>query len=102
MEFRIYHIKIIFFLVIATGLLSIRAFATELDNKNKFEIKASEKLEWYQLENKIVALGSAEVKSSLFTIYADEIVGFYDGQIGKGKIQKLIAKKMLPLNPHKY
>ena len=93
MEFRIYHIKIIFFLVIAIGLLSIKAFATELNNKNKFEIKASEKLEWYQLENKIVALGSAEVKSSLFTIYADEIVGFYDGQIGKGKIQKLIAKK---------
>ena len=93
MEFRIYLLKIILFLAIASGFLSIKAFATELNNKIKFEIKASEKLEWYQLENKIVALGNAEVKSNLFKINADEIDGFYNGKIGKGKIKKLIAKK---------
>ena len=93
MEFRIYLLKIILFLAIASGFLSIKAFATELNNKIKFEIKAFEKLEWYQLENKIVALGNAEVKSNLFKINADEIDGFYNGKIGKGKIKKLIAKK---------
>ena len=63
-----------------------------LNSENKIEIKASDKLEWYQLENKIVALGDAEVKSSLFSINANEIVGFYEGQIGKGKITKSHSK----------
>jgi len=67
------------------------ATASELDAKNKIEIKASDKLEWDQLENKIVAYGDAAVKSSLFSIIADEIIGFYEGQIGQGKIQRLIA-----------
>ena len=69
------------------------ANASELDAKNKIEIKASNKLEWYQLENKIIASGDAKVKSSFFSINANEIAGFYEGQLGKGKIQSLIANQ---------
>ncbi len=82
--------KLIFFTIFLSFVLSM-ATASELDAKNKIEIKASDKLEWDQLENKIVAYGDAAVKSSLFSIIADEIIGFYEGQIGQGKIQRLIA-----------
>ena len=67
------------------------ATASNSNIENKIEIKASDKLEWHQLENKITAYGDALVKSSFFSINANEIVGFYEGPIGKGKIQRLIA-----------
>ena len=82
--------KLIFFTIFLSFVLSI-ATASELDAESKIEIKASDKLEWDQLKNKIVAYGDSVVKSSFFSINANEIVGFYEGQIGQGKIQKLIA-----------
>ena len=69
--------KLIFFTIFLSFVLSM-ATASELDAENKIEIKASDKLEWDQLENKIVAYGDAVVKSSLFSIIADEIIGFYE------------------------
>jgi len=82
--------KIIFFTIFLSFVLSM-ATASELDAESKIEIKASDKLEWDQLENKIVAYGDSVVKSSFFSINANEIVGFYEGLIGKGKIQNIIA-----------
>ena len=76
-----------------TSLSLYVANATDINEENKIEIKASDKLEWHQLENKIVALGDAEVKSSLFSINANKIEGFYEGLIGKGKIHNLIASE---------
>ena len=93
MFLSICYLKKIFFITIFTSLSLYVATATELNAENKIEIKASDKLEWYQLENKIVALGEAEVKSSLFSIKANKIVGFYKDLIGKGKIQNLIASE---------
>ncbi len=93
MFLSICNLKKIFFISILTSFSLYVATATELNAENKIEIKASEKLEWYQLENKIVALGDAEVKSSLFSINANEIIGSYEGLIGKGKIQNLIASE---------
>ena len=84
--------KLIFFTIFSSFVLSM-SIASELDAESKIEIKASDKLEWNQLENKIVAYGDSVVKSSFFSIYANEIVGFYEGQIGKGKIQRLIASE---------
>ena len=84
--------KLICFTIFSSFVLSMAA-ASGLDAESKIEIKASDKLEWDQLENKIVAYGDAVVKSSLFSIIADEIIGFYEGQIGQGKIQRLIANE---------
>ena len=89
----IFYFKKIFFIIIFTNLPLYVATATDLNAENKIEITASDKLEWYQLENKIVALGDAEIKSSLFSINANKIEGFYQGLIGKGKIQNLIASE---------
>ena len=93
MFLRIGYLKKIYFITIFTSLSLYLATATELIAENKIEIRASDKLEWYQLENKIVALGEAEVKSSLFSINANKIVGFYEDLIGKGKIENLIASE---------
>ena len=84
--------KIIFFTIFLNFVLSM-ATASELDAESKIEIKASDKLEWDQLENKIVAYGDSVVKSSFFSINAYKIVGFYKGPIGQGKIQRLIANE---------
>ena len=84
--------KIIFFTIFLIFVLSM-ATASELDAESKIEIKASDKLEWDQSENKIVAYGDSVVKSSFFSINANKIVGFYKGPIGKGKIQRLIANE---------
>ena len=93
MFLNICFLKKLFFITMLTCLSLYVANATEINVENKIEIKASDKLEWYQLENKIVALGDAEVKSSLFSINANEIVGSYEGLIGKAKIQNLIASE---------
>ena len=86
-----YYLKtLIFFTIFSSCVLSM-ATASESDAESKIEIKASDKLEWNQLDNKIVAYGDSVVKSSFFSINANEIVGFYEGPIGKGKIQRLIA-----------
>ena len=77
MFLSICNLKKLFFISIFTSFSLYVATATELDAENKIEIKASDKLEWYQLENKIVALGDAEVKSSFFSINANKIEGFY-------------------------
>ena len=84
--------KLIFFTIFLSFVLSM-ATASELDAESKIEIKASDKLEWDQLENKIIAYGDSVVKSSFFSINANEIVGFYKGQLGQGKIQRLIANE---------
>ena len=84
--------QFIFFSIFSSFVLSMGT-ASELDAESKIEIKASDKLEWDQLENKIVAYGDSVVKSSFFSINANEIVGFYEGQIGQGKIQMLIANE---------
>ena len=47
--------KLIFFTILSSLVLSI-ATASELDAESKIEIKASDKLEWHQLENKIVGV----------------------------------------------
>ena len=57
--------KLIFFTIFSSFVLSM-AIASELDAESKIEIKASDKLEWNQLENKIVAYGDSVVKSSFF------------------------------------
>ena len=93
MFLNIFFLKKLFFITMLTSLSLYVANATEINVENKIEIKASDKLEWYQLENKIVALGDAEVKSSFFSINANKIEGFYEGLIGKGKIQNLIASE---------
>ena len=64
--------KIIFFTIFLSFVLSM-ATASELDAESKIEIKASDKLEWDQLENKIVAYGDSVVKSSFFSINANKI-----------------------------
>ena len=101
MFLNICYLKKLFFFTIFSSLSLYVATASELNAENKIEIKASDKLEWDQLENKIVALGDAVVKSSLFSINANEIVGFYEGLIGKGKIQNLIANENAHLKHHK-
>ena len=73
MFLNIGYLRKIFFITIFTSLSLYVANATELIAENKIEIKASDKLEWHQLENKIVALGDAEVKSSLFSINANKL-----------------------------
>ena len=93
MFLNICFLKKLFIITMLTSLSVFVANATEINVENKIEIKASDKLEWYQLENKIVALGDAEVKSSFFSINANKIEGFYEGLIGKGKIQNLIASE---------
>ena len=93
MFLNICFLKKLFFITMLTSLSLYVANATDINEQNKIEIKASDKLEWHQLENKIVALGDAEVKSSLFSINANKIEGFYEGLIGKGKLQKLIASE---------
>ncbi len=91
MFFGANFLKRIFFFTIFSILFLYVASASELNVNNKIEIKASDRLEWHQLENKIVAYGDVVVKSSFFSLNANEIVGFYEGQIGKGKVQRLIA-----------
>ena len=93
MFLNIFFLKKLFFITMLTSLSLYVANATDINEQNKIEIKASDKLEWHQLENKIVALGDAQVKSSLFSINANKIEGFYEGLIGKGKLQKLIASE---------
>ena len=93
MFLNICFLKKLFFITMLTSLSLYVANATDINEENKIEIKASDKLEWHQLENKIVALGDAEVKSSLFSINANKIEGFYEGLLGKGKIQNLIASE---------
>ena len=88
-----YYLKKLIFFTVFSSFVLFMATASELDAENRIEIKASDKLEWDQLENKIIAYGDAVVKSSLFSIIADEITGFYEGQIGQGKIQRLIANE---------
>ena len=55
------------------------------------EITANKNMEWDQSENKIFAYGGANVKSNKFLLKAEKITGFYEGNIGKGNIKKLIA-----------
>ena len=55
------------------------------------EITANKNMEWDQSENKIFAYGGANVKSNKFSLKAEKITGFYEGNIGKGNIKKLIA-----------
>ena len=74
--------KLIFFTIFLSFVLSI-ATASELNAESKIEIKASDKLEWDQLENKIIAYGDAVVKSSLFSIIADEIISVYSDALNK-------------------
>jgi lipopolysaccharide export system protein LptA len=58
---------------------------------NTIEITADKNMEWDQSENKILAYGGANVKSNNFTLKAGKIIGFYDGNIGKGNIKSLEA-----------
>ena len=55
------------------------------------EITANKNMEWDQSENKIFAYGGANVKSNKFLLKAEKITGFYEGNIGKGNIKKLVA-----------
>ena len=55
------------------------------------EITANKNMEWDQSENKILAYGGAYVKSNKFSLKAEKITGFYEGNIGKGNIKKLVA-----------
>ena len=58
--------KLIFFIIFLSFVLSM-ATASELDAENMIEIYASDKLEWHQLENNIVAYGEAVVQSNFFS-----------------------------------
>ena len=60
-------LKKLFLFIIFSSLFLIKATASELNAETKIEIKAFDKLEWHQLENKIVAYGHAVVKSSFFS-----------------------------------
>ena len=55
------------------------------------EITANKNMEWDQSENKIFAYGGANVKSNKFSLKAEKITGFYEGNIGKGNIKKITA-----------
>ena len=55
------------------------------------EITANKNMEWDQSENKIFAYGGAYVKSNKFSLNAEKITGFYEGNIGKGNIKNLTA-----------
>ena len=55
------------------------------------EIIANKNMEWDQSENKIFAYGGAYVKSNKFSLKAEKITGFYEGNIGKGNIKNLTA-----------
>ena len=55
------------------------------------EITANKNMELDQSENKIFAYGGAKVKSNKFSLKAENITGFYDGNIGKGNIKNLTA-----------
>ena len=55
------------------------------------EITADKNMEWDQSGNKILAFGSANVKSNKFLLKAEKITGFYEGNIGKGNIKNLTA-----------
>ena len=59
--------------------------------KDTIEITANKNMVWDQSENKIFAYGGAKVKSNKFSLNAEKITGFYEGNIGKGNIKNLTA-----------
>ena len=87
-----------FYLFLVTLIFTFNVTKSQNLSNNSIQISSKGTMEWHQLEKKFFASGNVEVQSKDFSIFANNITGFYEGKIGNGNIKNLIAKENASIN----